>query len=105
MPIQPGATAQRRSLRRSPVAGIERQIMVLKRTPSLPDLYEADETAWLETMARLIAAGRRDELDYTHLQEYLSDMANRDRRTVESRLTILMTHLLKCQFQPEKRTR
>jgi hypothetical protein len=66
-------------------------------------LYEADETAWLETMAELIRGGRIAELDYPHLQEYLSDMARRDRRKVESRLTTLLAHLLKWGFQVERR--
>ncbi|MGH7483509.1 MAG: DUF29 domain-containing protein [Longimicrobiales bacterium] len=70
-----------------------------------PALYETDETAWLEAMAELIDEGRLDELDYPHLCEYLTDMARRDRREVESRLTVLLTHLLKWEHQPERRSR
>ncbi|MGQ0591183.1 MAG: DUF29 family protein [Gammaproteobacteria bacterium] len=55
-------------------------------------LYEHDETAWLETMAELIRLGRLDEIDYPNLAEYLADMARRDRREVESRLTVLIVH-------------
>lgn len=68
------------------------------------DLYEADETAWLETMANLIRAGQTADLDYTHLAEYLEDMARRDKREVGSRLAVLVAHLLKGQFQPERRS-
>ena len=78
--------------------------MVVRTAEALPTLYQADETAWLETMARLISEHRIDELDYEHLGEYLADMARRDRREVSSRLAILLVHLLKWQFQPEKRT-
>jgi Domain of unknown function DUF29 len=70
-------------------------------TQPLTDLYEQDETAWLEIMARLVAAKRYKELDHQHLAEYLTDMARRDRREVISRLVVLLTHLLKWQFQPE----
>lgn len=75
------------------------------KAPSLAELYETDETAWLEAMARL--AARRDgaALDYPHLAEYLSDMARRDRREVDSRLVVLLAHLLKWEYQPAKRTR
>lgn len=73
-------------------------------TGALPDLYEADETAWLEAMADLVRAGRRDELDYKHLAEYLTDMANRDRRAVKSRLVVLLVHVLKWEHQTRKRT-
>ena len=65
--------------------------------------YEGDETAWLEAMAGLIRAGRVDQLDYSNLAEFLSDMAKRDRRDVTSRLTVLIAHLLKWRHQPERR--
>jgi hypothetical protein len=79
--------------------------MIQKRSAIDPGLYEADETAWLEAMSELIDQGRMDELDYSHLAEYLTDMANRDRRRVESRMAVLIEHLLKWVFQPDKRTR
>ena len=71
---------------------------------SLPSLYHEDETAWLEAMARLVAERRLAEMDFDHLGEYLSDMARRDRREVYSRLVVLLTHLLKWEYQPEKRS-
>ena len=71
---------------------------------SLTELYETDETAWLEAMAAMIAQGKQVELDYAHLQEYLTDMAKRDKREVKSRLRTLLAHLLKWTQQAEKRT-
>lgn len=77
--------------------------MIQKAVTVLADLYEADETAWLEAMAELIQQGRCNDLDYHHLQEYLTDMARRDRREVESRLIVLIAHVLKWLHQPEHR--
>src|SRR5262249_35763103 len=79
--------------------------MIQRVTTPLAQLYESDETAWLEAMADLIQQGRRDDLDYAHLGEYLSDMARRDRREVESRLATLLAHVLKWVHQPEHRSR
>jgi hypothetical protein len=76
--------------------------MATLRTQSLSDLYNQDETAWLEAMADLAAQGRHSEMDYPHICEYLTDMANRDRREVFSRLVVLLAHLLKWDYQPEK---
>jgi hypothetical protein len=70
----------------------------------MSQLYESDETAWLEAMAELILQGRCDELDYPHLGEYLTDMARRDRREVKSRLTTLLMHVLKWAHQPDMRS-
>jgi hypothetical protein len=67
-------------------------------------LYERDETAWLETMSETIRLGRFEELDYANLAQYLTDMARRDRREVESRLTILLSHVLKWAHQPDRRS-
>lgn len=79
--------------------------MVVRTENALAALYEADETAWLEQMAELIREGRYEDLDYSHLQEFLTDMAIRDRRRVESRLTLILEHLLKWRYQSGKRTR
>jgi len=67
-------------------------------------LYEQDETAWLEATAESIRLGRLDEVDYPNLAEYLADMAGRDRREVESRLIVLLAHVLKWTYQPERRS-
>jgi Domain of unknown function DUF29 len=71
----------------------------------LSRLYEPDETAWLEEMARLIKKRQYGQLDYKNLREYLQDMARRDRREVLSRLTTLLIHRLKWDSQPRKRSR
>src|SRR5438105_3133827 len=79
--------------------------MAVRLVDTLPALYESDETAWLEWMAELARDGRSEDLDLPHLAEYLSDMARRDRREVESRLVVLLAHLLKWVHQPDHRSR
>lgn len=79
--------------------------MIQRAATELSQLYDADETAWLEAMADLIRQGRCDDLDFGHLEEYLGDMARRDRREVKSRLITLLAHLLKWTHQPDQRSR
>ena len=79
--------------------------MAIRMLESLPALYERDETAWLDAMSGLARDGRAEDLDLPHLAEYLSDMARRDRREVESRLVVLLAHLLKWDHQPDHRSR
>ena len=74
------------------------------QTESLSALYEQDETAWLEIMAELVANRQFAALDHKNLSEFLNDMARRDRREVNSRLVVLLFHLLKWNYQPEKQT-
>ena len=78
--------------------------MIEQATAPLASLYEQDETAWLEQTANLLAERRVAEVDLTNLCEYLGDMARREKREVLNRLITLITHLLKWERQPEKRT-
>ena len=77
--------------------------MIAQQVQTLAELYERDETAWLEVMAELAAEGRVAEFDLPNLTEYLTSMGLRDRREVNSRLAVLLTHFLKWEFQPELR--
>ncbi|MGA8348027.1 MAG: DUF29 domain-containing protein [Isosphaeraceae bacterium] len=79
--------------------------MSVRMIDLLPALYERDETAWLEAMAELARDGWAEDLDLGHLAEYLFDRARRDRREVESRLAVLLSHLLKWTDQPDHRSR
>ena len=68
------------------------------------DLYELDFAAWAETNAELLRAGRFSEVDLENVAEEIEDLGKRQRHSLGSRLARLIQHLLKWQFQPEKRT-
>ncbi len=76
--------------------------MIAAESLPLSHLYERDETAWLDAMSALAADGRLAEMDHLNLSEYLAAMAKRDRRAVESRLVVLLMHLLKWDRQPDR---
>ena len=78
--------------------------MVQQTSRALAALYEVDETAWLEATSELVRESRFDQIDSGTLSEYLADMARRDRREVESRLIVLLAHILKWMHQPERRS-
>jgi hypothetical protein len=65
----------------------------------LSTLYKLDYSAWAQRHAELLRAGRYAELDLEHLLEELSDMSRSERRELESRLLILLAHLLKWEYQ------
>ena len=65
----------------------------------LGTLYLTDYSAWAKRHAELLRAGRYAELDIEHLLEELSDMSKSERRELESRLLILLAHLLKWEYQ------
>jgi hypothetical protein len=67
--------------------------------------YEKDFVLWLEYQAELLRQGRVAELDLENLAEEVESIGQRDKREAYNRLTVLLMHLLKYEFQPERRTR
>lgn len=65
-------------------------------------LYEADEPLWIAEQVAALRAGRLADLDADTLAEFLDDVAGRDRRELESRLAVLIAHVLKARYQPER---
>ena len=65
--------------------------------------YDKDFHAWCETQAALLQERQWQALDREHLIEELRLMAGNERRALGSRLQGLLLHLLKWQYQPDKR--
>lgn len=68
-----------------------------------PRAYEADYYGWTMDQAAAVRAGRFDLVDRENLAEEIEDLGKKERREVESRLVLVLLHLLKWQFQPDKR--
>ena len=66
--------------------------------------YEADVVAWANEQALLIRAGRFDQLDLTHIAEEIEDVGKSEQRELASRMAVLLAHILKWEFQPQKRS-
>ena len=64
--------------------------------------YEADYAQWCAEQGALLREGRFVDLDRENLAEEIESLGRSDKREIESRLKILLVHLLKCQFQPSK---
>jgi hypothetical protein len=62
-------------------------------------LYDRDLNAWARVQIELLRQGRHEEIDVVHLIAELEDMGKANVRALESRLIILIAHLLKWQFQ------
>lgn len=73
-------------------------------TPSDLVRHESDYHAWALRQIALLKAGRVADLDRQGIANELRDLAVSEEREIESRLTILLQHLLKWEFQPEGRT-
>jgi hypothetical protein len=68
-------------------------------------LYEQDFYAWTQTTAALIRAGKWYDLDREALAEEVESLGKSETRELEHRVEVLVVHLLKWCYQPEKRVR
>src|SRR5947209_3770416 len=66
--------------------------------------YETDFYAWAVEQGRLLRSGELSAIDAANIAEEIESMGRSDRRAIESRLTVLLTHLLKWQMQPAMRS-
>jgi hypothetical protein len=67
-------------------------------------LYEQDFYLWIETTTKQLKEGRFSEVDLENLIEEIECMGRSEKRALESNLVILLMHLLKYKYHPEKRT-
>ena len=65
--------------------------------------YDKDVNAWAFEQARLLRAGRFDLLDIEHIAGEIEDVGKSEQRELASRMVVLLAHLLKWRYQPERR--
>ena len=66
--------------------------------------YAGDLNAWILGQIELLEAGRLADLDLPNLVEELRALAISQEQEIESRLTVLLQHLLKWEYQPDRRS-
>jgi hypothetical protein len=65
--------------------------------------YDADIAAWAEEQVALLRSGQWALLDIAHIAEEIEDMNISHRHQLAQRMAILMAHLLKWKYQPDRR--
>ncbi len=68
-----------------------------------PSLYETDFYAWTEEQVNLLKNQQWEQVDATNLIEEIESLGRKQRQELRNRLGVLLGHLLKWQFQSEKR--
>jgi hypothetical protein len=67
--------------------------------------YHSDFYAWANEQAALLRAGELSAVDVQNIADEIESMGRSEKRELISRLTALLLHLLKWQFQPMMRGR
>lgn len=64
--------------------------------------YEVDFLVWINTQVELLRAKKFEQLDLEHLVEEIGNLGGELTRELEHRMDLLIMHLLKCKYQPER---
>jgi hypothetical protein len=67
--------------------------------------YETDFYGWTQQQAHLLKTGCLSSLDVANLIEEIETMGRSEKRELDSRLMVLLVHLLKWKYQPKRRGR
>jgi hypothetical protein len=68
------------------------------------ETYLVDFNSWVDQTAQLLRDRRWQEIDVEHLIEEIQDLGKSEQRAIASQLTRLLLHLLKWQYQPQRRS-
>ena len=66
--------------------------------------YEQDFYQWTQEQAELLKAGELSQLDVENLIEEIESMGKSQKRALISRMTVLLMHLLKWDYQSDRRS-
>ncbi len=75
--------------------------MTTNLEPVLAALYETDYVRWVEANLERLKVGDYAHVDWVNLLEEIEDMSRSERRSLKSNLVVVLTHLLKWQYQPQ----
>ncbi|MGB7413525.1 MAG: DUF29 domain-containing protein [Thermosynechococcaceae cyanobacterium] len=76
-----------------------------KRSPSGVDSYETDFYAWTQEQVELLSGQQWSQIDLPHLIEEIESLGKQQRQELRNRLSVLIGHLLKWEYQPQQRSR
>jgi hypothetical protein len=66
--------------------------------------YQNDILVWAREQAALLRSGQLSAIDIEHIAEEILDVGKSEQRELENRMAVLLAHLLKWQFQPERQS-
>ncbi|ATS18524.1 DUF29 domain-containing protein [Synechococcus sp. PCC 6717] len=69
------------------------------------NLYETDFYAWTLEQSKLLKEGDFKHLDIPNLVEEIESLGKQQRQELRNRLGVLIGHLLKWDYQPDKRSK
>jgi hypothetical protein len=76
----------------------------LNLSSNIKSLHEENYQLWLESTIDNLKQGNFDRIDIDNLIEEISEMGGSLKDALENNLIVILAHLLKWQYQPQKRS-
>jgi hypothetical protein len=70
----------------------------------MTNTYDSDLTLWAKDTAQLLRERCWDAIEWEHLIEEIEDLGKSERSAIASQMERIMVHLLKWQYQPQRRS-
>jgi hypothetical protein len=70
-----------------------------------PNLYETDFYAWTQEQATLLCNKQWSQIDVQNLIEEIQSLGKQQRQELRNRLSVLICHFLKWEYQSQRRSR
>ncbi|MDJ0632875.1 MAG: DUF29 domain-containing protein [Xenococcaceae cyanobacterium MO_188.B29] len=70
----------------------------------MTQLYDQDFYLWVESTVQQLRQKQLDKIDWENLIEEIESLGKSEKNALKSNLRILLMHLLKWQYQPNKRS-
>jgi hypothetical protein len=67
--------------------------------------YEEDVYGWATHTAELLRSNKMDEVDFDSIIEEIESLGRSEKGQLINRLSLILSHLLKWQYQPARKTR
>ncbi|MEH1854144.1 MAG: DUF29 domain-containing protein [Nostoc sp.] len=71
----------------------------------MPNFYETDFYTWTQEQANFLRHHQWNQLDLPNLIEEIESLGRKERQELRNRLSVLIGHLLKWEYQPNQRSR
>jgi flagellar biosynthesis regulator FlaF len=68
-------------------------------------LYETDFVRWVESTVEQLRTQDYANVDWANLIEEIESMSKQERKSLRSNLKVILLHLLKWQYQPNRRSK
>src|SRR4051794_39526001 len=76
-----------------------------RKTAKVGRSYEADLYGWVEDQVALLKANEVGSIDASHISRELEDLGRSEFNKLVRALRVVLLHLLKWDYQPERRSR